>query len=287
MSRRWRGGYSASVEGWPLDDSGIIGTPANVVATQGSFTNKVTITWNSASEAVYYNVYRAATANGTYTKINGSNITLTTYDDSTVSCAIHYFYRVTAVNDHGTESGQSAYSEGWAAPTWTNPPTNIAATDGTQAGQITITWTATSGADFYNVYRSSTSGGTYTKVNTSNVTATTYTNTGIAAGAHWFYKITANSTACSAESVMSAYDEGSHCLFPLFPAELVQPIRRMQDLKELLRIAIRPIRQMALTELQSHGMRRARQPHTMYTALIPHPTEAEPMEPIPRSTPRR
>ena len=212
------GGYSSSVEGWPLDDGGVIATPANVVATQGSFTNKVTITWNSVSEAVYYNVYRSTSAGGTYTMINGSNITSATYEDSTVSCAIHYFYRVTAVNDHGTESGQSAYSEGWASPTWTNPPTDISAADGTQVGQITITWTATSGADYYNVYSSSTSGGTYTKVNASNVTATTYTDTGIATGAHWFYKITANNIACGAGSVMSTYDEGFAMPIPNVPS---------------------------------------------------------------------
>ena len=212
--------YSSAVEGKPLDDGNSIGTPANIVATQGSLTSKVTITWNSASNAAYYNVYRSTTAAGTYTLLNSSNITSTSYDDTPLTDAFHYFYKVKAFNDHSGESGFSAYYEGWASPTIINPPTSPSATDGTLAGQITITWTAssTAGVNFYNIYRCSTSGGTYSKINSSNVTATTYTDTGITAGVHWFYKITADiSGTGGGESSYSTYDEGFAMPIPDVP----------------------------------------------------------------------
>ncbi len=210
--------YSSSVEGWPYDDSFVIGTPGNVSASQGSFAERVTVTWNAASNAVYYNVFRSTSAGGTYTKINTSAVSVLTYNDSTVECSTHYFYRVSAVNGFGTESGQSSYSEGWATPSSLAAPTGVSATDGSLLSRIAVTWDAVSGASGYNVYRCSTSGGTYAKINTVVVTSASYTDTGLSAGVHWFYRVSSVSSGCGTESQMGTYNEGYAMTVPDIPS---------------------------------------------------------------------
>jgi hypothetical protein len=67
-------------------------------------------------------------------------------------------------------------------------PTNVAATAGN--AQVTLSWTAASGATSYNVKRSTTNGGPYANVQTG-VTGTTFTNTGLTNGTPYYYVVTA------------------------------------------------------------------------------------------------
>jgi hypothetical protein len=67
-------------------------------------------------------------------------------------------------------------------------PGALAATPGT--AQISLTWTAASGATFYNVHRADTSGGPYTTIK-SNWTGTSYTDTGLTNGTTYYYVVTA------------------------------------------------------------------------------------------------
>lgn len=67
----------------------------------------VSLFWNSSSEAVGYNVYRSAAANGSYAKINPALEANTAYTDSTVSAGQTYYYEATSVNSAGQESARS------------------------------------------------------------------------------------------------------------------------------------------------------------------------------------
>ena len=66
-------------------------------------------------------------------------------------------------------------------------PTNLQATAGNT--QISLTWTASTGATSYNVKRSTTSGGPYTKV--SSPTSPSYIDTGLTNGTPYYYVVTA------------------------------------------------------------------------------------------------
>jgi hypothetical protein len=66
-------------------------------------------------------------------------------------------------------------------------PTGLSATPGN--AQVTLSWTASSGATSYNVKRSTTSGGPYTTI--ASPTATGYTNTGLANGTTYYYVVSA------------------------------------------------------------------------------------------------
>lgn len=77
-------------------------------------------------------------------------------------------------------------------------PTNLVAVAGNT--QVSLSWTASSGATSYNVKRATTSGGPYTTI-ASNITTTSYTNTGLTNGTTYYYVVTAvNSVGESANS---------------------------------------------------------------------------------------
>ncbi len=67
-------------------------------------------------------------------------------------------------------------------------PGGLAATPGN--GQISLTWTAASGATAYRIHRGTASGGPYTTIQ-SNWTGTSFTNTGLTNGTTYYYVVTA------------------------------------------------------------------------------------------------
>ena len=71
-----------------------------VSATDGDYTTRVRVSWDTESSATSYNVYRSTTKGGSYTKI-AAGITDTYYDDSSVSSDVRYWYKVSAVNGSG------------------------------------------------------------------------------------------------------------------------------------------------------------------------------------------
>ncbi len=88
-------------------------------------------------------------------------------------------------------------------------PTGLAATAGNAT--VGLTWTATSTATAYNVFRSTATGGEGTTPYAANVTTTSYTDTAVTNAKEYFYKINAvNSYGSSAQgSEVNATPEGT------------------------------------------------------------------------------
>jgi mono/diheme cytochrome c family protein len=165
--------------------------PTGVSAVGG--TNQTTIKWAAVNGATSYNLYWSKTAGvttATGTKIAGatSPAVLTGLTDSTA-----YYYIVTAVNSTGESvaSGQVSATTLSAVPTPTVPaiPTGVSATGG--ANQVTVVWSAVSGATSYNLYYATTTG--VTKTNSTKVTnaTTPYIQSGLAAGTTYYFIVTA------------------------------------------------------------------------------------------------
>ncbi|MEJ6979706.1 fibronectin type III domain-containing protein [Pedobacter sp. P351] len=74
------------------------------------------------------------------------------------------------------------------------PAAPVSLTSSAGNAQVTLNWTASTGAATYNVKRSAVSGGPYTSIATG-VTATNYTNTGLTNGTTYFYVVSAVSAA--------------------------------------------------------------------------------------------
>lgn len=93
-------------------------------------------------------------------------------------------------------------------------PTNLTATSGDS--QVTLSWSAVTGATGYNVKRSTTAGGPYTTIAT-NVAGTSYLDTTVTNGTTYYYVVTAvdssnNESANSNEASATPQAPSSHGL---------------------------------------------------------------------------
>jgi hypothetical protein len=69
----------------------------------------VNLSWDaSTSQVSGYNIYRSSALHGTYSRINSTLDSGTTFTDSTVASGATYYYDVTSVNSSGEESGPCA-----------------------------------------------------------------------------------------------------------------------------------------------------------------------------------
>ncbi|HEY1906377.1 MAG TPA: fibronectin type III domain-containing protein, partial [Myxococcaceae bacterium] len=132
---------------------------------------------------------------GPYTTVGSTGGT--TFTNTGLTNGTTYFYVVSAVNASG-ESGNSTQVSATPQGATPQPPTGLGATPGN--AQVSLSWTASSGATSYNVKRSTVSGGPYTTVGSTG--GTTFTNTGLTNGTTYFYVVTA--VNASGESGSSA-----------------------------------------------------------------------------------
>jgi len=178
-------------------------SPTNAQASDGTYLDKVEVTWAASSGATSYTVYRATSKWGT--KVALGTTSATTYDDTTASVMVTYYYYVTATNPYGA-SGYSAYDTGYRSDGRPPPPTNIIASDGTNTDKVQVTWTASTWATSYTVYRATSISRRATKVALGTTSATTYDDTTASVGVTYYYYVTA--TNPYGASGYSAYDTG-------------------------------------------------------------------------------
>ena len=134
--------------------------PTGVIASDGTYQDKVCITWNPVTNATSYDVYRCSTCCGLKIKIGSSNSR--TYDDFDVNLLNIYYYWIKANNDSGT-SEFSIFDTGHIyklvrpfEPSW------VKASDGTLLNQVLVKWGKSpensnkfykSTASYYEIYR--------------------------------------------------------------------------------------------------------------------------------------
>ena len=175
--------------------------PAPTVTGGNDSQGRPTLKWNAVSGAAKYEVYRARSKDGDYTKYStttGTSYTNTGYIENGNT----YYYKVRALDANGTAGAWSSvvsvtYKQTLPAPT---------VTGGNDAqGRPTLKWNAVTGAAKYEVYRARSKDGDYIKYST--VTGTSYTNTSyIEDGNTYYYKVRAlksDGTAGAWSSIVS------------------------------------------------------------------------------------
>jgi fibronectin type 3 domain-containing protein len=175
----------------PAAPSGLTATVANT---------QVSLTWSASATATSYNLKRATSTGGPYTKI--SSPTATSFVDTGLTNGTTYFYVVSAINSAGESANSAQASATPVAPTQPPAaPTGLIATAGN--AQVSLSWTASSGATSYHLKRSTTTGGPYPQV--SAPTATNFTDTGLTNGTTYFYVVSAlNAVGESANSAQAS-----------------------------------------------------------------------------------
>lgn len=187
-------------------------TPTGLSASASS-TSQITLSWNSASYASSYYIYRSTSASGTYSSV--SSTASTTFTDTSLSSGTTYYYKIRANNSLGYSDYTSYVSA--TTPTGTIPavPAGLTATPVEEAAQIKLNWTAVSGATSYTVARAVTPGGPYGF--TASAADNIFTDTGLSPNTSYFYKVLATNAAGS--SVYSS--EVQTLTVPAMPAVTV------------------------------------------------------------------
>ena len=171
--------------------------PVGLIATAGNA--QVSLSWTASNGATLYYVKRSTTSGGPYTQISAPSATSDT--DTGLTNGIRYFYVVSAYNSAGQSANSSEVNATPTAPA-TPPaaPANLQATAGN--AQVSLSWTASSGATSYHVKRSTTSGSSYMQI--AAPAAASYSDTGLTNGTAYYYVVSAlNAAGESANSTQA------------------------------------------------------------------------------------
>lgn len=188
----------------------VTGPPQNPAITKLSPTvvgkGNTVLTWEAPATltASSYDVYQATDSSisktvykNRYTGIGSSTYT---YTDAAATPGVTNYYLVTSVNSAG-ESLNSTVVSLLVQP---DPPSSFSATGGSD--QASLSWTASTGATSYNIYRSTSSGFTPGTGNfVASASGTSYTDTGLAGNTTYYYDIIAVNSTGSSLAYCAAY----------------------------------------------------------------------------------
>ena len=193
--------------GWSdfsVSDSGYerLSVSTGVSASDGDFTNKVTITWNISTGATKYKIYRNTIDNSSSSLDISGEISVTSFDDTNAKPGATYYYWIKA----GCDNGWSDFSISESGYKQLSIPANISATDGIYDDKVIITWSNVPYALAYNIYRSELNIASNATLLGSLVTNNIYTDITVVPGKKYFYWIEA--TADVGNSDLSERDPG-------------------------------------------------------------------------------
>ncbi len=128
--------------------------PTGVKASEGTYESRVLIEWNPVEGATNYQVSRAESLKGDKTVLKLWQ-TGTTFEDSKLTPGQIYYYFVKAAGS-STGIGSGNYSSAATGFCAFPPPATVKAGNGESPDRVRISWTSTSGANYYQVLRSET-----------------------------------------------------------------------------------------------------------------------------------
>lgn len=170
--------------------------------------SQVSLSWNANSETdlAGYNVYRSTTSGSGYTKVNGSLVTGTSFNNTGLTNGTTYYYVVTAVDSSANQSPHSnqasATPEAATAPAG---PADLTAAKRIQ-GTVRIDLRWTGGGSSIDVFRQAPTATSFTRVATVSNTGAYTDNLGKrpTAGTYHYLVCNASTSACSNEVEIGA-----------------------------------------------------------------------------------
>ena len=149
----------------------------------------ITVSWDTAANAVTYNVYRTADAGSSWTQV-ASSVKGSSYKDTTVKKGVKYGYKVRGVAADGKTLGPMSSTGVTAKVTAASTtPDYVKLTSARRVtGGIQLTWESAADAKTYNVYRKVDGASGWTLL-ASSVSGTTYKDTSGKSGTTYAYTV--------------------------------------------------------------------------------------------------
>ena len=149
----------------------------------------ITVSWDTAANAVTYNVYRTADAGSSWTQV-ASSVKGSSYKDTTVQKGVKYGYKVRGVAADGKTLGPMSSTGVTAKVTAASTtPDYVKLTSARRVtGGIQLTWESAADAKTYNVYRKVDGASGWTLL-ASSVSGTTYKDTSGKSGTTYAYTV--------------------------------------------------------------------------------------------------
>ena len=187
------------------------GTPTGVAAETAAGGIKVSWALNTEPTATAYNVYRSDSATGAFVKVNNGPVRATEFIDATAPANATSYYKVTAADDWGGESGQSTVVSAARGNDDLAPATPGGFGATSRVDGVLLGWLTNNEADLagYKAYRATTLDGVYSALNGGAVISVNeLLDSDVVEGTTYYYKVTAVD-AQGNESAMSAAASGT------------------------------------------------------------------------------
>ncbi|MBK8516182.1 MAG: hypothetical protein IPL55_07785 [Saprospiraceae bacterium] len=202
-------GYRSSVP--------VVTTPTNVQASDGSYTDKVLVSWSGTS-GNFFRVYRNTTNSSSTATALGSWQTSYVYDDFSATAGVTYYYflRAASNNSGANISAFSTSNSGYRSSVpVVSTPTNVQASDGSYTDRVLVSWSGTSG-NYFRVYRNTTNSSSTATALGSWQTSYTYDDFSATAGVTYYYFLRAASNSSGANiSAFSTSNAGYRSSVPV------------------------------------------------------------------------
>jgi fibronectin type 3 domain-containing protein len=178
--------FSSATTGWRS-----LIVPVNLIASDGTSTSSIDLTWDVVTDASSYRVYRSTSLTGKKSLINTTGNT--SYVDQGAAAGPLYYYWVTSCVDKNC-SNYSAAESGYRLLT---SPATMTASDGKYINYIQLSWPKVKNATQYIIYRAFSSDGEKTEIGSTSKTS--FNDSGVVSGYIYNYWVTAcNNGNCGA-----------------------------------------------------------------------------------------
>lgn len=178
---------SACTSDWSRSATGSrsVPMPENLTASDGTYTDRILVTWPALSGATSYELMRASEDDIAEAELIATT-TSTSYSDKTAEYGLTYYYFLRAKFAAGTSSWSDSAAGRRAFPA----PTGVSASDGTSTSSIMVTWDEIEGVVQFQVWRYSMERGRNELI--KSVTTTSYNDSqNIEPGIKYTYRVKA------------------------------------------------------------------------------------------------
>ncbi len=180
------GSYSNRVAVTTLGANNGLNAPGNVKANVVG-DNQVNLSWNTVSGALYYTIYRATSAEGSYTSI--AIVSTPHYQDNELNLGATHYYKIQASNNtYSSPHSSVVQAQALVESSSLAAPSNVKASS-FGAGQIYLNWDSVDKATFYNVYRATAGFGNYDLI--ASMITPFHIDNSVTSGTTYYYKVQA------------------------------------------------------------------------------------------------